>query len=187
MSIRFARKVTSLAGLGWRCHEDALRSGAEDFSSTPSALKVLNLEVNEDGKLTGMVAEIEDMVAAVCDVKETILVAAMAIVETPPGEKPKAPNAEKTAGSSEDESAASPNTSSKNEEANPFASPDKNSQDDASSVKGKAKESDEWERKSPQESKPGLSQEQILILKAEGMAEALREDLHDFKLPEGAY
>lgn len=186
MSIRIARKVTSLAGMSWRCHEEALRIGAEEFVSTSSALKVHNIETNGDGKLTCLVAETEGMMAAVCDVKETILVAALALVKTPP-EKKRAAKAEKKAGSSEDESAASPTTSTGNEEASPNGSPDKDSQDDASSVKGKAKESDEVDMKPFEQPKSGPSQEQILTWKAEGMAEALREDLYDFKLPEGAY
>lgn len=187
MSIRTARKVTSLAGISWRCHEEALRIGAEELVSASSALKVHNIETNDDDKLTCMVSETEGMMAAVCDVKETILVAALAPVKTPPEKKKRAAKAEKKAGSSEDESAASPTTSTGNEEASPSGSPDKDSQDDASSMKGKAKESNEVDMEPFERPKLGLSQEQILTWKAEGMAEALREDLYDFKLPEGAY
>lgn len=183
-----ARKVAALAGLTWRANDAALRSGAEGSVSSSSALlKTLAIECDDiDGQLISMVAESEGMMAAVCDVKETILVAALAPVKTSPGKK-KAAKAEEKAGSSEDESAASPTTSSGNEEASLRGSPDRDSRDDASSVKGKVKESDEGDRKSLEQPTPGLSQQQILTWKAEGMAEALREDLHDFTLPEGAY
>lgn len=185
-----ARKVAALAGLTWRANEAALRSGAEGSVSASSALlKTHAIDFNEmEGKLTSMVAESEGMMAAVCDVKETILVAALAVVKTLPGnKKKKAAKLEEKAVSSEDESAPSPTTSSGNEEASLNGSPDKDSQGDASSVKGKARESDEGDRKMLEQPKPGLTQQQILTWKAEGMAEALREDLQDFKLPEGAY
>lgn len=186
MSIRTARKVSALAGLTWRANEAALLSGVELLlSASSSLLKTLAAEPNDvDGTLACMVAESEGMMAAVYYVQETILVAALAPVKAPPRKK-KVAKAEK-AGSFEDESAASPTTSPGNEEASPKGSPDRDSQGDANSVKGKARESDEVKRLM-EKPKPGFSQQQILTWKAEGMAEALREDLRDFKLPEGAY
>lgn len=188
MSIRIARKVTALAGLTWRANETALRSGAEGSVSASSALlKTIAINAKDnDGKLTSMVAEAEGMMAAICYIKETILVAALVPVKTLPGKKEKEAKAEENTVSSEDESAA---TSSGKEGLGFRESPDEDTQDDASasSVKGKAKEGDEGDRKSPRKPELGPSQQQILAWKAEGMAEALREDLHDFKLPEGAY
>lgn len=190
MTIRTARKVAALAGLTWRANEVALLGGADGIVSASSALlKTLEIDAKDtDGKLTNMVVEAEGMMAAVCDVKETILVAALAEVKNPPGKNKKfVAKAEEKAGESEDESAASPTTSCGNEEYNLGGSPDKNSQDDGSSIKGKAKASDEGDWDPLEQPKPGPSQEQILTWKAEGMAEALHEDLHDFTLPEGAF
>ncbi|MCJ1461578.1 hypothetical protein MMC07_000175 [Pseudocyphellaria aurata] len=186
MSIRTGRKVAALAGLTWRANEAALLSGVELLlSASSSLLKTIAAEPNEtDGTLAYMVAESEGMLAAVYYVQETILVAALAPIKAPTRKK-NAAKAEK-ADSFKDEPATSPTTSSGNEEASPKGSPDRDFQDDASSVKGKAREIDEVKRILEQP-KPGYSQQQILTWKAEGMAEALREDLRGFKLPEGAY
>lgn len=200
--IKKARKVAALLGVTWRSANQApLNNNHQDSESTNSAtllLKVLTTIRNADGKLSIMVTEIDKMVAAICDVKESLLVAAL-VDEVQPSSGDHLPESVSDDDAAtvdvEESSKSIQNIASSDIEQGPSsdsANEGEEGQDlpTLTTNKGKSKEDAENSTSTPtppssSSSKPKPSQMQILIWRVEAMAEALRDDLRDFKMPQG--
>lgn len=206
IEIRHARKVSALAGITWRANEIAINNGLEgSIAPTSTLLKTLQINTNDKtGKLSSMVVQSENFMTAICDVGKHVLVAAIVGLETPVEKKTRhtKERAEQKFGK-QTSSATSPATtpSAATEEVSTSSEPiDKTSSDKVTAENGisaepssgaipTGKQQTDEGKKSPISSpKLGPSQEQILLWKAEGIAEALHIDLgRGFSLPENAY
>ena len=189
MKIKDARKVSALAGVTWRTKEaELLRDPGASVGLPSLLLETLSFNAKENGRLASMVVESEGMMAAVANVKETILVAALVPLPASTTTKKKSTRKQGRTKPPKNECLTTTTANSSNEEPILSASSANDSPNEASSAKGKEKES--TAENPPQlqtQLQPGLSRMRILTLKAEGMSEALRDDLQNFKLPEGAY
>ena len=159
-----------MAGGAWRVHNQAfvkndpeLHENARKFCKTHETFPY---DHHENG-LRAMIVVVDDVVVAVHDVKERLLVGAMLPLAT-----------------------------IKQEDANPNgADDDKSAEEGQGKGKGRAGEdggesSEEAEEEDAEEEddddKP-TSKKQILVWRAEGMADVLLGDLVNFKMPEGYF
>lgn len=211
--IKKARKVAALLGVTWRSANPAQpnnnRHDSEGANSGTLLLKVLTTIRDADGKLSVMMVEIDKMMAAICDVKESLLVAAL-VEEKKPSAKGQQPD--RASDDNDDDQATikaeelSKATHNKASSDIDQVKPSSDSEHEAeveeqepsklTSSKGKSKEDAENSTSKPSSlsssplssssssSKPKPSQMQILIWRVEAMAEALRDDLRDFKMPQ---
>lgn len=210
VKLKLARKISALAGTIWRTNElalyeasqedDTLLSGFEGEIIPPNPIffRTLSLTAKEnDGRLTSMLLDAGDnMLAAVYSVKHTILVAALVqlgVEETataavePTTVSPSADQPDPIVPSNSD-SSPRPNynssTAATSDTDISLQDPVRSSSVDSiksKSTKGKSKESEDAQLR--------LQRKQVRILnwRAKAMAEALREDLRGFTLPDGAY
>ena len=222
--IKKARKVASLLGVIWRSANQAQPSSKQDdfegINSATLLLKVLTTIRGADGKISIMTVEIDKMIAAMCDVKESLLVAALVTAKKPSSvgdqvserisEDDDDDDVDHTdAADVEEPSNATYNIASTEIEPLRTSSDseqevEEEEQQQASSTltsskgisEGGAEDSDSTPTPTPippslssssssLSSKPKPSQMQILIWRVEAMAEALRDDLRDFKMPQG--
>lgn len=211
VKLKLARKISALAGTIWRTNELALYEASQEDCTllsgfegeivppNPIFFTTLSLTAKEnDGRLTSMLLDAGDnMIAAVYSVKHTILVAALvqlgvaetarAAVEAAPI-NPSVDHPDSIAPSNSD-SSPRPNynpsaTATSDTDISLLQDPVRSSSVDSiksKSTKGKSKESEDVQLR--------LQRKQVRILnwRAEAMAEALREDLRGFTLPDGAY
>lgn len=207
VKLKFARKVSALAGATWRSTETALYEAAErdeaflggaegPVTATPTLLKTLSITaIDNDGRLTSMVVDVGGIIAAVSVVKGTILVAALVHADMAAESKKIATKAkENPSRSDQPQHAKSPNSSSVDSgdvtiHDESSATDSAHGEDRNRSVKGKGKESEEDGILQEQRRRrsTGSSQIRILSWRADAMAEALRGDLRGFTLPDGAY
>lgn len=211
VKLKLARKISALAGTIWRTNELELYEASQQDSTllsgfegeivppNPIFFKTLSLTAKEnDGRLTSMLLDAGDnMIAAVYTVKHTILVAALVqlgVAETARATvesasiNPSVDHPDSIAPSNSD-SSPRPNfnssaTATSDTDISLLQDPVRSSSVDSiksKSIKGKNKESDDVQLR--------LQRKQVRILnwRAEAMAEALREDLRGFALPDGAY
>lgn len=210
VKLKLARKISALAGTIWRTNELALYEACQDDDTllsgfegeiippNPTLFRILSLTAKEnDGRLTSMLLDAgENMLAAVYSVKHTILVTALvqlgaaetaaAAVEPitiPPTmdhSDPIAPSNSDSSPTPNYDSSATTNSDADISLQDPPCSSSIDSTK-SKSTKGKNKESEDGQLR--------LQRRQVRILnwRAEGMAEALREDLRGFTLPDGAY
>lgn len=204
VKLKLARKISALAGTIWRTNElalyeasqedDTLLSGFEGeiIPPNPNFFRTLSLTAKQnDGRLTSMLLDAgENMLAALYSVKHTILVAALVqlgVTETaaaavePVTMNPSVDHVDTTAPSNSD-SSPRPNYDSDSDISLQDPAPSSSVGSVKSrSTKGKNKESEDAQLR--------VQRKQVRILnwRAEAMAEALREDLRGFTLPDGAY
>lgn len=213
VKLKLARKISALAGTIWRTNELALYEASQEDDTllggfegeiippNPIFFRTLSLTAKEnDGRLTSMLLDAgENMLAALYSVKHTILVAALVqlgVAETaaaaaaavePATINPTVDHAEPISPSNIDSSprpnyessaTATSDTDISLQEPAPSSSVDSAK---SKSTKGKSKESEDSQLR--------VQRKQVRILnwRAEAMAEALREDLRGFTLPDGAY
>lgn len=210
VKLKLARKISALAGTIWRTNELALYEASQEDGTllsgfegeivppNPIFFTTLSLTAKgNDGRLTSMLLDAGDnMITAVYTVKHTILVAALVqlgVAETARAAvesasiNPSVDHPDSIAPSNSD-SSPRPNY---NSSATATIDTDISVQDPvrsssvdsikSKSTKGKNKESEDVQLR--------LQRKQVRILnwRAEAMAEALREDLRGFTLPDGAY
>lgn len=204
VKLKLARKISALAGTIWRTNElalyeasqedDTLLSGFEGeiIPPNPNFFRTLSLTAKQnDGRLTSMLLDAgENMLAALYSVKHTILVAALVqlgVTETaaaavePVTMNPSVDHVDPTAPSNSD-SSPRPNYDSDTDISLQDPAPSSSvGSFKSKSTKGKNKESEDAQLR--------VQRKQVRILnwRAEAMAEALREDLRGFTLPDGAY
>lgn len=211
VKLKLARKISALAGTIWRTNELALYEASQEDDTllggfegeiippNPIFFRTLSLTAKEnDGRLTSMLLDAGDnMLAALYSVKHTILVAALVqlgVAETaaaavePATIQPTVDHADPIAPSNID-SSPRPNydssaTATSDTDISLLQDPAPSSSVDSAkskSTKGKNKESEDAQLR--------VQRKQVRILnwRAEAMAEALREDLRGFTLPDGAY
>lgn len=210
VKLKFARKISALAGTIWRTNELALYEASQEDDTllggfegeiippNPILFRTLSLTAKEnDGRLTSMLLDAGDnMLAALYSVKHTILVAALVqlgVAETaaaavePATTNPTVDHADPIATSNID-SSPRPNYDSS---ATATSDTDMSLQDPApsSSVDSAKSKSTKGKNKESEDSHLRAQRKQVRILnwRAEAMAEALREDLGGFTLPDGAY
>lgn len=210
VKLKLARKISALAGTIWRTNElalyeasqedDTLLSGFEGEIIPPNPIffRTLSLTAKEnDGRLTSMLLDAGDnMLAALYSVKHTILVAALVqlgVAETaaaavePATTTPSVEHVDSIAPSISD-SSPRPNYDSS---ATATSDTDISLQDPApsSSVGSVKSKSTKGKDKESEDAQLRVQRKQVKILnwRAEAMAEALREDLRGFTLPDGAY
>lgn len=130
-----------------------------------------------------MVIETEELIAAIRVVKETILAAAVLTFK----DLNATIESETVAIAEAEAEVEASSTTSETEEPPPDASTE--DLERLSSVdKGKAKETPEQPAKTTERTNKSIEyQIQILKWKIEAMADALREDLEDFSMPQGAF
>lgn len=205
----------------WRSANQAQPNNNQDDSEgTNSAtilLKILTTIRGTDGRISIMTVEIDKMVAAICDVKNSLLVAALVAEKVPSsirdqiserisGDEDDADDDHTSTADVEESSKATHNIAST--EIEPLKSSLDSGQEAEKEVQqasstltsgksiseGGAEDSDSTPTPIPPSlsssssslsSKPKPSQMQILIWRVEAMAEALRDDLQDFKMPQG--
>lgn len=210
VKLKLARKIAALAGTIWRTNELALYEASQEddtllggfegeiIPTNPIFFRTLSLTAKEnDGRLTNMLLDTGDnMLAALHSVKHTILVAALvqlsatetaAVAAEPVTKNPTVDHADPIATSNID---SSPRLNY-NSSATATSDTDISAQDPApsSSVDSAKSKSTKGKNKEPEDAQLRVQRKQVRILKwrAEAMAEALREDLRGFMLPEGAY
>ena len=168
-SIQQARAVAAMAGGAWRVHNQAfiqdipeIHENARKFCKT---LETFPYDHHENG-LRAMIVVIDDVVIAVHDVKERLLVGAMlplATIEQDDANR---------SGADDDRIAAAGQDKGKGR-----------AEDDGGESSGKGDEDAEEEG---DDDKP-TSKKQILVWRAEGMADVLLGDLVNFKMPQGYF
>lgn len=210
VKLKLARKISALAGTIWRTNElalyeasqedDTLLSGFEGEIIPPNPIffRTLSLTAKEnDGRLTSMLLDAgENMLAALYSVKHTILVAALVqlgVAETvsaavePAAMTPSVDHVDPIAPSNSDSSPRPTYDSA----ATATSDTDISLQDPApsSSVGSVKSKSTKGKNKESEDAQLRFQRKQVTILnwRAEAMAEALREDLRGFTLPDGAY
>lgn len=214
VKLKLARKISALAGTIWRTNELALYEASQEDDTllggfegeiippNPIFFRTLSLTAKEnDGRLTSMLLDAgENMLAALYSVKHTILVAALVqlgVAETaaaaaaaavePATINPTVDHADPISPSNID-SSPRPNYDSS---ATATSDTDISLQDPApsSSVDSAKSKSTKGKNKESEDSQLRVQRKQVRILnwRAEAMAEALREDLRGFTLPDGAY
>lgn len=212
VKLKLARKISALAGTIWRTNELALYEASQEDDTllggfegeiippNPIFFRTLSLTAKEnDGRLTSMLLDAgENMLAALYSVKHTILVAALvqlgaaetaaaAAAVEPATINPTVDHADPISPSNID-SSPRPNYDSS---ATTTSDTDISLQDPApsSSVDSAKSKSTKGKNKESGDSQLRVQRKQVRILnwRAEAMAEALREDLRGFTLPDGAY
>lgn len=210
VKLKLARKISALAGTIWRTNELALYEASQEDDTllggfegeiippNPIFFRTLSLTAKEnDGRLTSMLLDAgENMLAALYSVKHTILVAALVqlgVAETaaaavePATINPTVDHADPISPSNID----SPPRPNYDSSATATSDTDISLQDPApsSSVDSAKSKSTKGKNKESEDSQLRVQRKQVRILnwRAEAMAEALREDLRGFTLPDGAY
>jgi len=173
-----------MAGGAWRIHNQAitkndpsLHAAADKFCKT---VEIIPFDEKEAG-LRAMIVIVDDVVVAVHDVKERLLIAAMLPLESV--KQDKAGRSENGKGKRKGKERADDEASESSE----------GGDGDGKAVTGEeiGGDSDEGaddngEEGKAEEGKP-TSKQQILLWRAEGMAEVLLGDLRNFKMPEGYF
>lgn len=210
IKLKLARKISALAGTIWRTNELALYEASQEDDTllggfegeiippNPNFFRTLSLTAKEnDGRLTSMLLDTGDnMLAALYSVKHTILVAAL--VQLGVAETAAAAVGPATTNSTVDhaDAIATSNIDSSprynyDSSATATSDTDISLQDPApsSSVDSAKSKSTKGKNKESEDSQLRVQRRQVRILnwRAEAMAEALREDLRGFTLPDGAY
>lgn len=211
VKLKLARKISALAGTIWRTNELALYEASQEddtllggfegeiIPANPIFFRTLSLTAKEnDGRLTSMLLDAgENMIAALYSVKHTILVAALvqlgvaeaaaAAAVEPATTNPTVDHADPISPSNID-SSPRPNYDSS---ATATSDTDISLQEPApsSSVDSAKSKSTKRKNKESEDSQLRVQRKQVRILnwRAGAMAEALREDLRGFTLPDGAY
>lgn len=169
----------------WRSTNLALQDNQESpQSNTAPLLKVLKTIKEPHGKLSIMTVEIDKMIAAICDVKDSLLVAALVESKPPKGHLPQGVSSAASATSTEEASSKTSNNTSDNEQESSDSAHEQEDQLAPTEDKDKSKDA-ETAPPTPKSAKPKPTQTQILMWRVEAMAEALRDDLRDFKMPLG--
>ena len=210
VKLKLARKISALAGTIWRTNELALYEASQEDGTllsgfegeivppNPIFFTTLSLTAKgNDGRLTSMLLDAGDnMITAVYTVKHTILVAALVQLGVAETARAAVESASINTSVDHPDSIAPSNSDSSprpnyNSSATATIDTDISVQDPvrsssvdsikSKSTKGKNKESEDVQLR--------LQRKQVRILnwRAEAMAEALREDLRGFTLPDGAY
>lgn len=179
--IKQARKAAALFGVTWRSTNLAPQDSQESpQSNIAPLLKILKTIKEPHGKLSIMTVEIDKRIAAICDVKGSLLVAALVESQTHKGHLPQGVSSDASGTSTEETSSKTSNNTSDNE---PNSSDSTHEQEDETApTEDKDKSKDAG---TPTSAKPKPTQTQILMWRVEAMAEALRDDLQDFKMPLG--
>ncbi len=173
-----------MAGGAWRIHNQAitkndpsLHAAADKFCKT---LEIIPSDEKEAG-LRAMIVVVDDVLVAVHDVKERLLIAAMLPLETVKQDKASASENGKGKGKGKEraDDKASESSADGSGEGKAVTS------DEAGGDSGDGADEDDENGKA-EEDKP-TSKQQILLWRAEGMAEVLLGDLRDFKMPEGYF
>ena len=199
-TIEQGRTVAALTGAAWRINNNLIAQGVEDIPDSGPFLKNMTIFPYNDPESSGlglksMLAEVNGMVIAVHDVKERLLVAAMHPVE-----------ALKT--TEADEASEKMKSLHVFDETDPAAKEDKVSEEGGvkKDDSGSGWDSDESESESTKERKSQakrkgkskatgdedteeheFSKKELLMMRVEGMADVLRADLADFKMPDEFY
>ena len=168
-----ARAVAAMAGGAWRVHNQAFvqdvpeaHENARKFCKT---LETFPYDHHENG-LRAMIVVIDDVVVAVHDVKERLLVGAMLPLATI-----KQDDANLN-GASDDQSAEEGQDKGKGR-----------AEEDVGESSEEAEEEDAEEEEDDDDDDKPTSKKQILVWRAEGMADVLLGDLVDFKMPQGYF
>ena len=203
----------------WRSANQAQISDNQDDSeginSATLLLKILTTIRDADGKIFIVTVEIDKMIAAICDVKESLLVAALVEEKKPLSTGGQVPKRASDDGDEDDDDTAAPDVEEPSTATQNIASseiePLKPSPDSGQEVEEEEQESSTLTSSKSESgegaedsipittprppslssssssslSKPKPSQMQILMWRVEAMAEALHDDLRDFKMPQG--
>lgn len=186
--IKKSRKAAALFGVTWRSTTQSLLNDVnQDSPSNKSAplLKVLRTikDADDDEKISTMVVEIDKMVAAICDVKDSLLVAALVNLDSSEAGDPALQSSSTV--SNEEGSSRGVKNVSENEGEQSYDEHNGGEEQAPTTTDGDTSKDAENKKSTVTSSKPKPPQIQILIWRVEAMAEALREDLRDFKIPSG--
>jgi len=182
--IQHSRTVAAMAGGAWRIHNQAitkddpeLHAAADKFCKTR---EVIPYDEERSG-LRAMIVVVDDVLVAVHDVKERLLIAAMLPLEAVKKENASTTETGKGKGKGKEraDEEASESSEGSNGDGKAVAG------DEIGEDSGDGADIDGEEGKAG-EGKPTTKQ-QILIWRAEGMAEVLLGDLRNFKMPEGYF
>jgi len=184
--IQHGRTVAAMAGGAWRIHNQAitkndpsLHAAADKFCKT---VKIIPFDEKEAG-LRAMIAIVDDVVVAVHDIKERLLIAAMLPLEAVKQDKASVSENGKGKGKGKGKERADEEASESSEEGNGDGKAVTGEEIGGDSEDGA---DDDGEEGKVGEGKP-TSKQQILVWRAEGMAEVLLGDLRSFKMPEGYF
>jgi len=183
--IQHGRTVAAMAGGAWRIHNQAitkndpsLHAAADKFCKTA---KIIPFDEKEAG-LRAMIVIVDDVVVAVHDVKERLLIAAMLPLEAVKQDKASVSENRKGKGKGKGKERADEEASESSEGGDAGQAVTGQEVDGESNVEA----NDDDEEGKAEEGKP-TSKQQILVWRAEGMAEVLLGDLRNFKMPEGYF
>jgi len=175
-----------MAGGAWRIHNQAitkndpsLHAAADKFCKTA---KIISFGEKEAG-LRAMIVIVDDVVVAVHDVKERLLIAAMLPLEAVKQDKASVSENGKGEGKGKGKERADEEASESSEEGNGDGKVGTGEEIGGDSGD---EASDDGEEGKAKEGKP-TNKQQILVWRAEGMAEVLLGDLRNFKMPEGYF
>lgn len=184
--IQHGRTVAAMAGGAWRIHNQAitkndpsLHAAADKFCKTA---KIIPFDEKEAG-LRAMIVIVDDVVVAVHDIKERLLIAAMLPLEAVKQDKASVSENGKGEGKGKGKERADEEASESSEGGDGDGKPVTDQEVDGD-FKDEANDDDEEGK--AEEGKP-TSKQQILVWRAEGMAEVLLGDLRNFKMPEGYF
>jgi len=184
--IQHGRTVAAMAGGAWRIHNQAitkndpsLHAAADRFCKTA---KIIPFDEKEAG-LRAMIVIVDDVVVAVHDVKERLLIAAMLPLEAVKQDKASVSENGKEEGKGKGKERADEEASESSEGGDGDGKAVTDQEVDGD-FKDEANDDDEQGK--AEEGKP-TSKQQILVWRAEGMAEVLLGDLRNFKMPEGYF
>ena len=124
------------------------------------------------------------MMAAVCDVKDSLLVAALVNVNPTGGENLNPKSVSDDANGEHSSSCDKDPSENEDDQSDNRQEEEREEQLSKTTARGKSKDAENAPSISTS-SKPKPSQMQILIWRVEAMADALREDLRDFTMPLG--
>lgn len=184
--IQHGRTVAAMAGGAWRIHNQAItKNDSSLHAAADKFCKTLEI-VPFDGKKAGlraMIVVVDDVVVAVHDVKERLLIAAMLPLEAVKQQKAGVSGNGKGKGKAKGKERADDEASGSSE----------GGDGDGKAVTGeelkgesRGEADDDGEEAKAEEGKP-TSKQQILLWRTEGMAEVLLADLRNFKMPEGYF
>ena len=200
-TIEQGRTVAALTGAAWRINNNLVIHGLEDIPDPGPFLKNIAIFPYHDPEspelgLKSMLGEVNGMVIAVHDVKERLLVAAMHPLDAPEtteadeaSEKMKSlhvfdetdPAVKEGNESEEGEGVKKEGNGSSRGSVRSESGSMKSSESQAKSKgKGKATGDEAMEGQN-------FSKQELLMMKVEGMADVLRADLADFKMPDEFY
>ena len=185
-----------MSGGAWRIHNQAILKNDSDMHANADkfckTLEVIPYDQKEAG-LRAMIVLVDDMVVAVHDVKERLLIGAMLSVETVKQDSAitstTSANASSEEGKAEDQEGAENDTSNSSEEGKGKGKGIAGNDTSENSKKGKPDDDDDDTNEDEEEEEEGkpTTKKQILVWRAEGMAEVLLGDLTNFKMPEGYF